>query len=61
MRWSRVLATEVASGGLTPAQANAALRAVTSFTQARDLKVRESRLADLEAEVQRLRTMRRTQ
>lgn len=53
-----MLTEAVATGRLSPTQGNAASRAVIAWIRARDLSVRESRLAKLEQEVERLRRER---
>ncbi len=54
-RWSSVIAKAAATGQITPAQANASTRAVHQFLHARDQHIKETELADLRADVARLK------
>lgn len=54
-RWSSVIALAVAGGRITPAQANAATRAVHEFLRSRDQVVRETELAALKRDLDALK------
>jgi hypothetical protein len=54
-RWSAVIASAAACGRITPAQANAASRAVDGFLKARDQHIKETELADLKRDLERLK------
>ena len=53
--WAERIGRAVALRAIPPKAGTAALRALSEWTRARDLHVRETHLRDLEAEVERLR------
>jgi hypothetical protein len=72
-RWAEVITRATVTGQLTPSAANAALKGVADWLKAHDQEVRQGlpadlaeavrlkdlRIAELEGEIKRLRTMRR--